>query len=275
MKIYILRKPASPTEDYEYSNDIKTNKQKASGFQFEEIPGEGFSKENDYDFEIVKYTKFLECEPDFEKKIKIIRKEFNIPEDGYKPGEYNQYAPLLKYGDDVQKIFDELTSSLKKIQKRCDEEFKDYNIPFSLRRSLSSVVTNNYISTFGNYKINTAYAKDSSNIPIIRISIDLYSPLQSCNPLLKELKSHWIDILKLFPISKPSVLDRINIIDLEIWGLECDGGFTDPQIADYVNEKYNLKGEEQLDYHKVSDRLRELRIKHKKIFPSIGQHPGN
>jgi hypothetical protein len=269
MKIYILRKPESPSEDYEYSNDLKTNKQKASGFQFEEIPGEGFSKDNDYDFEIVKYIKLLECEPDFEKRIKIIRKEFNIPDEGYKPGETNKYSPLLKYGDDVQKIFDDLTSLQEKIQKRCDEEFKDYNIPFSLRRSLSSVVTNNYISTFGNYKVKTTYAKDPSNIPVIRISIDLYSPLQSSNPILKELESHWIDILKLFPISKPSILDRIDIIDLEIWGLECDGNFTDPQIADFVNEKYKLKGEKQLDYHRVSDRLSELRIKHKKIFPQI------
>ncbi len=275
MKIFIIRKPENLSEEYFFESDVKVLKDQAISSRWNAVPGEDFESDNDYDFEIVKYVKFLECESDFEKKIKIIREEFNIPEDGYKPGEHNQYTPLLKYGDDVQKIFDELTSSLKKIQKRCDEEFKDYNIPFSLRRSLSSVVTNNYISTFGNYKINTTYAKDSSNIPIIRISIDLYSPLQSCNPLLKELKSHWIDILKLFPISKPSVLDRINIIDLEIWGLECDGGFTDPQIADYVNEKYHLKGEEQLDYHKVSDRLRELRIKHKKIFPRIDQHLGN
>lgn len=272
MKIYIVRKSGFPSEDYEYSNDLKINKQKTGEFQYEQIPGEGFFLENDYDFEIVKYTKFLECEPDFERRIKIIRKEFNIPEEGYKPGEYNQYSPLLKYGDNVRTILNDLSSSLEKIQKRCDEEFKDYNIPFSLKRSLGSVVTNNYISTFGNYKINATYAKDSSNIPIIRISIDLYSPLQSCNPLLKELKSHWIDILKLFPVSKPSTLDHIDVIDLEIWGLECNGNFTDSQIADFVNEKYNLKGDEQLDYHKVSNRLTELRKKHKKIFPKIDRY---
>ena len=272
MKIYILRKPEFPFENYEYSNDLKTNKQKTGEFQYEEIPGEEFSKDNDYDFEIVKYTKFLECEPDFEKKIKIIRKEFNIPEDGYKPGEYNQYSPLLKYGDDVQKIFDDLSSSMKKIQKRCDEEFKEYKIPFALKRSLGSVIANNYISTFGNYKISTKYAKDDSDIPIIRISIDLYSPLQSCNTLLKELKSHWIDIIKLFPISKPSALDRIDAIDLEIWGLERNGSYTDPEIADMVNEKYKLKGEAELDYHKVSNRLTELRKKHKRIFPKIDQY---
>lgn len=266
MKIYILRKPESSSNDYEYSNELKINKQETGEFQYEQIPGEGFTKENDYDFEIVKYTKFLECEPDFEKKIKIIRKEFNIPEDGYKPGEYNQYSPLLKYGDDVQKIFDELTLSLEKIQKRCDEEFKDYNIPFSLRRSLSSVVTNNYISTFGNYKINTAYAKDSSNIPIIRISIDLYSPLQSCNPLLKELKSHWIDILKLFPISKPSVLDRVNIMDLEVWELKKNSNYTDREIADILNERYQLKDDESLIYKDVYDRLTKLEKMRKKIF---------
>lgn len=266
MKIFIIRKPENLSEEYFYESDVKVLEDQAISSRWNAVPGEDFEFDNDYDFEIVKYTKFLECEPDFEKKIKIIRKEFNIPEDGYKPGEYNQYAPLLKYGDDVQKIFDELTSSREKIQKRCDEEFKDYNIPFSLRRSLSSVVTNNYISTFGNYKINTAYAKDSSNIPIIRISIDLYSPLQSCNPLLKELKSHWIDILKLFPISKPSVLDRVNIMDLEVWELKKNSNYTDREIADILNERYQLKDDESLIYKDVYDRLTKLEKMEKKIF---------
>lgn len=269
MKIFLIRKPENSLGDYVYDSDVKILQDQANYFNCDIVPGEDNECSNDYDFEIVKYVKFLECEPDFERRVKIIRKEFNIPVDGYKPGEHNQYSPLLKYGDDVQKIFDDLSSSLKKIQKRCDEEFKDYIIPFALKRSLVSVITNNKISTFGNYKISTKYAKDESNVPIVRLTIDLYSPLQSCNPILKELKSHWIDILKLFPIPKPSALDRIDVIDLEIWELERSGNYTDPQIADMVNEKYNLKGEAKLDYHKVSNRLTELRKKHKRIFPKI------
>lgn len=219
-----------------------------------------------YDIKTLKYAKLLEGDKEFEKRIKMIRREFNLPSDGYKPSDSSEYNlpndKQLPIEDHLRKL-----SQLKTdISDRVNEVFSDYHIPQSFKDGIYRIVIDNCIdvTTIYNFSFNL---EDEYTRPYVDISIRLYSPLRSSHSISKELERFWPEIIKLISKGQVDYMKRTTIEDLEIWSLRNIGGLEYTEIASIINDKYDL----DLDQSTAMKRYGDVKRKFRKIAPEVSQ----
>lgn len=216
---------------------------------------------NNFDLETLKIIKLLECDPEFEKRIKKIRKEFKIPSEGFTPEE-----KLKVYADDkkLQESLDqkkEKEDFIKRINVRCLEIFEDFNIPYSIKKSLGTVVVSNYLDEASEFRLD--FKQESWNKGHVKITIDVFAPLTTSYKIKKELDRNWDNIFKLLTSYSKANVKLPNIENVAMWQLKKKMDLSYKEIADIINEKYEL----DLDESEVRKRVSNMKKKYLQINP--------
>jgi len=228
---------------------------------------ERFYWENaNYDIKTIKYAKLLEGDKEFEKRIKMIRKEFNIPLDGFKPSDNSEYILPGNEQLPIEEHLKKVSQLREDISKRADKVFSDYLIPQSFKDGIYRIVIDNCIDVVTLYNLSFNL-EDEYTRPYVDISIKLYSPLPSLNSIRKELDKLWPEVIKLISKGQVDHIKRASIEDLEIWSLRNTQKLEFAEIASVINEKYGLN----LDQSTATKRYGEVKKKFKKIAPEISQ----
>lgn len=215
---------------------------------------------NNYDEDTIKYVKLLECDPEFENRIKKIRKKFSIPIEGYKPSEETKYRLPFSSSISWEAQVDTVNTEYEKINKECLEVFKDYRIPFPIKNSLFNVVVSNYIDIASAYTFH--FEKDSEE-PKVNLSIEIHSPLQSCNKIKRDLDLYWPDIVKLISEDSYSYIKLPDMPSIEIWNIKNRLNWSYKKIAKIVSKRYDLN----LDESEARKRMDYMKKLYKKISP--------
>lgn len=239
MKIHFL---TVPTCFSSHKGEFSLDPQKIKNFSkpytldFSDENGEFFPwVHNNYDEDTIKYVKLLECDPEFEDRIKKIRKKFDIPVEGYKPSEKTKYR--LPFSSSIP----------------LEEQV-------AIKNSLFSVVISNYIDIASSY--NFHFEKDPEE-PKVNLSIEIYSPMQSCNKIKKDLDLYWPDIVKLISEDSSNHIKLPDMPSIEIWNIRKRLNWPYKKIAEVVNKRYGL----DLDESEARKRMDYMKKAYKKISP--------
>ena len=264
MKIHFLTVPTCfPSHEGQFSSDPQKIKpfSKPYPLDFSDENGEFFPwAHNNYDEDTIKYVKLLECDSEFEDRIKKIRKKFSIPVEGYKPSEKTKYRLPFSSSIPLEEQVEVVNKEYEKIKKECLEIFKDYKIPFAIKNSLFSVVISNYIDIASSYSFH--FEKDPDE-PKVNLSIEIHSPMQSCNKIKKDLDLYWPDIVKLISEDSSNHIKLPDMPSIEIWNIRKRLNWSYKKITEVVNKRYGL----DLDESEARKRMDYMRKAYKKISP--------
>ncbi|KKP43758.1 MAG: hypothetical protein UR34_C0011G0012 [candidate division WS6 bacterium GW2011_GWC1_33_20] len=270
MKIYFDVSDPPYVPGQKFSNDPKEilNKAESCYLDIPEIVRKYHPEMiGNYDEDTVKYAKLLESDPVFEERIKELRKEFMIPEEGFPlddNSEYNLRVVKALSSIKAQKVLAKM--QYRKMQNLCLNKFRDYKMPQSFKKALPRIVLGNTIDIPSSYRFKFEKVEDIRN-PSVRITIDIYSPLQSYNSIVSLLDKYWLEIIKLLSSQSDSFVSLPPIENIEIWNLRNTQGLRYKEIASIINKKYNL----DLDQSTTIKRYQEVKKKFKEISPEISQ----
>lgn len=270
MKIYFDLSDPPYVLGQKFSNDPKEILSKAESCYVEtpEIVRKYFPEMvGNYDEDTVKYAKLLESDPIFEERIKELRKEFGIPEEGFPledSSEYNLRDVKVSPSKKLQKVLVKI--QYRRMQNLCLDKFMDYKMPQSFKRAIPRIVLGNTIDIPSSYRFKFEKVENIRN-PSVRITIDIYSPLQSYNSLVNLLDKYWLEIIKLLSSQADSYISLPSIENIEIWNLRNTQRLKYKDIASIINKKYNLA----LDQSTTIKRYQEVKKKFKEISPEVSQ----
>lgn len=252
-----------PSNQESFSSDPKKIKEysKPYALDFSDENGEFFPwVHNNYDEDTIKYVKLLECDSEFEDRIKKIRKKFSIPVEGYKPSEKTKYRLPFSSSMPLEEQVEVVNKEYEEIKQECLETFQDYKIPFAIKNSLFSVVISNYIDIASSYSF---YFEKDPEEPKVNLSIEIHSPMQSCNKIKKDLEFYWPDIVKLVSEESSNHIKLPDMPSIEIWNIRKRLNWSYKKIAEVVNRRHGL----DLDESEARKRMDYMKKAYKKISP--------
>lgn len=270
MKIFFDLSDPSYVPGQKFSNDPKEILSKAESCYVEtpEIVRK-YSPDmvGNYDEDTVKYAKLLESDPVFEKRIKEIREEFMIPEEGFPLDNNSEHNLRFVKSFPSAKLQTVLAKQqYRKMQNMCLYIFRDYKMPQSFKRALPRIVLGNTIDIPSSYRFKYEKIEDTKN-PSVRITIDIYSPMQSNNPIVRLLNKHWLKVIELLSSEAETYISLPPMENIEIWNLRNTQKLKYKEIALIINKKYNL----DLDQSTTIKRYQEVKKKFKEISPEVSQ----
>lgn len=220
-----------------------------------------------YDIDTIKYTKLLECDPEFEARIKEVRQKHNIPTEGYKPWDHTRFSFPYQGEGTLEEKAEEVEKEYSEIREECLEQFEDYNIPIAFKLLVPEVVISNSITTASMYNFN--FKKSTENVHGVDISIKVNSPMTSCNKIKNDLEKYWPEIIKLMVEDTKNYPKLPDLPSIEIWNLRMGKGLKYKDIAKIINKKYKL----DMDEMKVIKRFDYMKKEkfYKQIAPKISE----
>lgn len=265
MEIFFLKVQDTLPNKCSFTKDPLTSTlcTKPYAIDFSDELGEAYFWEcSECDNDTIKYIKLLECDKDFENKIKQIRKKFNLPIDGYEPWAMTPYMIPFTAEKSWKEQSEIIQNFYREIQKECLEVFKSYRIPFSLKLSFPDIVMKNYVNISSAYKFKFE-KNDDGFIPKVSITIDLYSPMSSNNKIKKDLDEYWPEILKSLLTDAETYTKLPSLSDIEIWNIRNRLQWSYKKIATVINKRHHLN----LDESEVRKRMGYIKKQYKKITP--------
>lgn len=245
MEIKIRFEVSEDFDSYDFLSDLTEieNRLSQNKFYFGSGDDDYIEANEEIDLNFVKYIKLLEVDPEFERKVKEIRRKYNVPEEG------EPYQPSPSFIE-------------QDLRRECDVVFQDFNLSHNVKEQLPEIIQ--YNSANGsNYFTFKVEKKNETKDYCSVVTIKIYSSEVSLNRIKNKLDETWNDIIRHVQNRKIRAFKLPPISDIEIWGLKNRTKMTYPEIAKYIGDKYHI----DLDYKLAEARFSYIKKLYKRINP--------